>query len=139
MSVYTENRIYKDVLNHPDIPGNPPADPGTSFPIYCLDFKTVEVTVAAQGDDAPVTMFISNQKLPPDLTQPASPTNQYTGAVYSDLSTGVDYFPAGTPFTVVDGTVKTFNVEIPGARWLYIVVGDITLPVVDVTLFSNFV
>lgn len=131
--VDSQAQLYKDVLGGTqDI-----VLAGTSRPILCAPFKTVQAVVVPNGVNAPVTCFMSNQELPPNLALPASATNQYSAIGYTDMSDQA-FYDSATPLTVVAGTEKTLNIEQTGMRWFFIQVGAITLPRIDVTCFSNF-
>lgn len=136
MSIYSENQLYKNVMNLGQIPGNPVAAAGISIPIMASDFKTIKFTVVAGADDVLPEVVVSDQLTPPDPNQAASATNQWQSAGYTDVNQV--YYDSDNPATVAAGDVGIFNVETAGCRWVFILTPDQTnQPVVDVSLFSN--
>lgn len=138
MANFSQNQKYKDIFQ-----GAVTAD-AVSIPIFVPDFKTDEFSILTDAAaDFDIEVVISNQELPPDPTQPVSPTNQYTTGVYIDESDQASYDSVTPSLYNPSGNAvnKIFECQLDGARWFFLRVLNYsagTLLSADADLFSNF-
>ena len=105
------------------------------------DFKTrVVELITADSLDGELVVYESNQELPPDISAPVTPTNEYYAVGYSKASDQT-YLDTDNPFNPAgeDGTY-VFNVETTGSVWIFAAVLNRTAGTVaklNINLFDN--